>query len=139
MSTIVRYRKYTDAIVTRELLFPEGAARGARLGTEVCAIDGVTYVSLPDKATLPGSQPEEVADSIETVILTDELRAALKAASPHVRLINDRVRATILERYTLEDEIQLLRTAPSPEFAAYNAYVEDCLAWGRAEKAKLGL
>lgn len=49
------------------------------------------------------------------------------------------VRKRIAASYTLEDEIQLLRTAPSPEFEVYNAYVEDCLAWGRAERARRGL
>ena len=32
-----------------------------------------------------------------------------------------------------------LRTAPRAEMDAYNAWVEKCRAWGRAEKAKLGL
>lgn len=27
----------------------------------------------------------------------------------------------------------------SPEFEEYNAYVEECVAWGKAEKAKYGL
>ena len=38
---------------TRELRFPEGE-RNERLGTELCTIDGVTYVSLPAGAMLPG-------------------------------------------------------------------------------------
>jgi hypothetical protein len=39
----------------------------------------------------------------------------------------------------LADEIKLLRTAPSPEMQAYDAYAEECRAWGRAQKAALGL
>lgn len=49
------------------------------------------------------------------------------------------IRQRIAAVYAIEDEIQLLRTAPSPEFEVYNAYVEDCRAWGRAERARLGV
>jgi hypothetical protein len=134
----VSYRKYIDSQVTRELRLPEDSAH-QRLGTELATVDGVTYVGLPDGATLPTDQPSEIAESISTVVLTDAMRDAIKAASPHVRLINERVQAAIAERYSYADEIKLLRTAPSQECIAYNAYAEECRAWGRAEKAKLGL
>lgn len=99
----------------------------------------MTYVCIPDGATLPAEQPSEIAASVAVVTLTDALNASIRAASPHVRLINERVQAAIAERYSHADELKLLRTAPSPEMIAYNAYAEDCRAWGRAEKAKLGL
>lgn len=99
----------------------------------------MTYVCIPDDHALPTEQPKEIAASIQTVTLTDALREQIKQSSPHVKLINARVQAAIAERYTLADEIKLLRTAPSPEMEAYNAYAEECRAWGRAEKAKLGL
>ena len=51
--------------------------------------------------------------------------------------INAEVRAKIRLVYSVEDELQLMRTAPSPEFEVYNAYVEDCLAWGWKQKAAL--
>lgn len=54
-----------------------------------------------------------------------------------IERINQAVRDKIRAVYSVEDEIQLLRTAPSPEFEVYNAYVEDCLAWGRQQKAAL--
>ena len=54
-----------------------------------------------------------------------------------VDAINQRVRDMIREQYSLEDEIQLLRTAPSPEFELWNAHVEACLDWGREQKIKL--
>jgi hypothetical protein len=38
-----------------------------------------------------------------------------------------------------KDEIKLLRIGLSEESIAYNDYVEECRAWGRGEKAKLGL
>jgi len=56
-----------------------------------------------------------------------------------VDAINQRVRDMIREQYSLEDEIQLLRTAPSPEFELWNAHVEACRDWGREQKARLGL
>lgn len=139
MPSIVSYRKHIDSLITRELLLPEDSTTRQRLGTELATIAGVTYVALPDGATLPTEQPEQIAASIATVTLTDPLRDAIKAASPHVRLINERVRDAIAERYSVEDEIKLLRTAPSAECIVYNAYAEECRAWGRVEKAKLGL
>lgn len=53
--------------------------------------------------------------------------------------INRRVVEMIREHYTVDDEIKLLRTAPSPEFELWNAYVEDCREWGRQQKRALGL
>lgn len=94
---------------------------------------------LPAGATLPSEQPEEIAASIEVVTLDPALRDDIANASPHVRLIRTTVAEKIAERYSLGDEIKLLRTAPSAEFEAYNAYAEDCRAWGRAQKALIGL
>ena len=54
-----------------------------------------------------------------------------------IEAINAKVVAMIREQYSIEDEIQLLRTAPSPEFEVYNAYVESCLEWGRKQKEAL--
>lgn len=62
--------------------------------------------------------------------MTDRLTA-------EINRINAEVRAKIRLMYTVEDEIQLLRTAPSPEFEVYNAYVESCLEWGRKQKEAL--
>ena len=91
--------------------------------------------------TLSTDQPKPIKASIEALPnpLPDDLRAAIKAASPQVRLINQRVKDAIAQRYSLADEIGLLRTAPNAEMTAYNAYVEECRAVGRTEKTKLGL
>lgn len=96
----------------------------------------MTYVSLPTGATLP-AQPSEI--TVEPVTLTDALKAEIAAASPHVQLINERVKGMIAQQYAIEDEIKLLRTAPSEEFDVYNEYVESCRAWGRSQKSELGL
>ncbi|MDD5247806.1 MAG: hypothetical protein PHY45_02405 [Rhodocyclaceae bacterium] len=71
--------------------------------------------------------------------LTPTLGAAISAASPHVRLIRQQVQDMIGEQYSISDEIKLLRTAPSAEHSAYNDHAESCRAWGRAQKAALGL
>lgn len=100
---------------------------------------GITYVCLPDGVVLPTDQPAEIDSSIQTMILTAAQMADIKAASPHVRLINQRVADMIAAKYSMAEEIKLLRTAPSAEYVTYNAHAEACRAWGRAEKAKLGL
>ena len=136
---IVQYQKYITKEITRELLFPVDIENN-RLGTELATVADITYVYLPDGAVLPSSQPPEIVASIvENVILTAEQIATIKAASPHVRLINQRVAEMIAAEYSLADEIKLLRTAPSAEFDVYNTYVEGCRAWSKAEKARLGL
>jgi hypothetical protein len=140
MTTIVSYRKYIDPQITRTLKLPEGDGHH-QIGTELATLpDGLTYVCLPDGVTLPIDQPDEITDSITNpAVLAPEIIVELKMASPHIRLINQRVADAIAERYTTADEIKLLRTAPSTEFNTYNAFVEDCRAWGRVEKSKLGL
>jgi hypothetical protein len=133
MPSIASYQKFITQQVTRELATPEGS-------TELATLDGTTYVCLPDGARLPEVQHAEIAASIVLdVELTDALRDEIKAVSPHVRLINRRVVDRLRERYSLDDEIKLIRLAPSAESSAYNDYVEECRAWGRAQKAAFGL
>lgn len=141
MLTFVAYRKHIDAITTHYLALPE-APSGEQAAQELATLpDGRTVVVLFDGHALPAQQPQAIAASVETLPtpLPDDLRDAIKAASPHVRLINTRVQDAIAQRYSTADEIKLLRTAPSAEMDAYNAYTEECRAWGRSEKAKLGL
>lgn len=139
MPVIYSYQKFITTEITRELRLPVGAEHRP-IGTELATLaDGLTYVCLPDGAVLPDDQPAEIKDSIQPVTLNPTLSAEMKAASPHVRLINSRVAEKIAEHYSMADEIKLLRTAPSQEFEAYNAHTEECRAWGRAEKSRLGL
>lgn len=121
----------SDAYTVYRLAAPEGA-------TELCTLDGETYVALPGDAGLP-EQPAEIAGSVRAVTLDPVLRERICAASPHVALIRERVAAQIAERYAMTDEIKLLRTAPSPEFDLYNDHAEACRQWGRERKAELGL
>ena len=96
----------------------------------------MTYLHIPDEVTLP-TQPAQI--TVETVDLDDTLRSQIKQASPHIDLINRRVVEAIRERYSIEDEIKLIRLAPSDESTAYNAYVESCRDVGREQKAAIGL
>lgn len=111
----------------------------------------MTYVAVPDGITLP-EQPAQIADTVTTVILTPELREAIKAASPHVQLITERMQDKIRARYSAEDEMYFARIGtgvalgkytfePGEEVALteYGAHVEGVRQWGCAERAKLGL
>ena len=137
MVKIYKYRKVLDQFTTHCLADPDYNLLDTedRI-TELCTIGSDTYVSVPDSITL-STQPEQI--TVEEVTLTPELIADIRAASPHILLINDRVVAKIRERYNLNDEIKLLRIGLSEESKVYNDYVEECRDWGRGEKAKLGL
>ena len=103
--------------------------------TELCGIDGETYVSVPDSITLP----EQEFVTVEPVVLDDVLKAKIVAASPLFANIKGRVVDKIREVYSVNDEIKMLRIGPSEETVAYNDHVEACRAWGRGQKAVLGL
>ena len=104
--------------------------------TELAIIGSVAYVHVPEDVDMPQQHPE-INWTIAS--LTDVDLAAIRAASPAVRMINDRVVSMIRERYSVNDEIKMLRIAPSDESSAYNDYVEACRAWGRDAKAEIGL
>ncbi len=151
-TTLFSYRKTSDAHTTYELHMPdaqgeEGEIYCAELGT----IDGLTYVSVPDGVTLPEQLPQ-VAATLQTVTLTPELRAQLKATSPHCALISERMVQKIRARYSIDDEMFFARIGvgaatgmytPTPdelaEMQAFGEFVEAVRLWGRAERAKLGL
>ncbi len=132
MTYIVSYRKSITRDTTKQLNGPEGS-------TELCTLDGLTYVSIPADAAIDYDQPEEVLGTMEIVELDDEMRERICAESTHIALIRDRVRDKIAKLYSVHDEIKLIRTAPSHEFDVYNEHVEACRAWGREQKALLGL
>ena len=137
MAKIYKYQKITDQFTTYCLVEPDyNLLEAEDRITELCTIVGVTYASVPDSITLP-EQPEQI--TVEEVELTDELKTAIKVASPHVQLVNERIVARIRERYSLNDEIKMIRLSPSEESTAYNEYVEACREWGRVAKANLGL
>ena len=143
MPSLIAYRKVIDAITTHTLALPGPTEPGqGNAAQEIATLaDGRTVVVLFGAATLPAAQPAAIRASIETLPtpLPPELRAEICAASPHVRLINRRVQEAIAARYSMADEIQLLRLGPGADFAAYNAYAEACRAAGRGERAQLAL
>lgn len=128
MAYIVSYQKTITRDTTKQLDLPESA-------TELCTIDGITYVSMPDDVELVSEQPVEYQEAT----LTDELRARIKSQSTHVQLIDERVKAKIAERYSLADELKEIRNSSLPSFAVYADYVEGCRQWGSEQKAALGL
>jgi len=149
---IVSYKKHITPSVTVSLVLPADKS-GQFIGTELATLsDGLTYVSMPASATLP-AQPKEIAKTVtDGATLSATTLADLKAASPHVKLINDRVCEKIRAQYSLDDELKLARisignlqktyTASAAELQAvadYQVAAEAARAWGRAEKAKLGL
>ncbi len=116
--------------------------------------DGRTIVALFDGQQLPTDQPAPIKDSIEVLPLPlrTELNEAIRAASPHTRLISRRVQDRIRAKYSAEDELKLnrigthhamgLSKASAEDLQAikdFGAYVEQCRDWGRAERSKLGL
>lgn len=128
MPRIISYEKIITQETTKQLDLPESA-------TELCTIDGVTYVSVPDDVEIADNQPV----TYQTVVMTDELRELIKSQSTHVQLIDERVKAKIAERYSITDEIKQLRSAPSDEFDVYAEYAESCRTWGQEQKSMLGL
>lgn len=145
MAFIISYKKYIDEITTKTLNTPDGAS-------ELYTLNGTTYVSMPTDSELPADQPAQIADSIETVTLTDALRANIKAASPHCKLISKRVDEKIREAYSQEDENYFSRISigvltgqyvfeagEEAAVTAFGDFVEAQRQWGRDQRAALGL
>lgn len=153
MAKIYKYAKvvdkYTTHVLRAELSVDNEASSPV---TELCTIDGWTYVSVPDGVILP-EQSKEVAETLKPVTLDAETKAAIGAASPHCRLIRERTKEKIRAELTLDDELKLIRdriaaieaaltkigTAAKPDsvYAAKDALVQAARDWGEAEKAKL--
>ena len=107
MTTIISYQKYTDEWTTYTLVQPHqspDSQNTTELCTELCTIDGVTYVAVPDGVTLP-DQPSQIADSIKNVELTAELISTIKTNSSHCKFISDQVQHKIRQKYTMDDEL----------------------------------
>ena len=103
--------------------------------TAVCAEELVADVLAKEKPFLK-KLDDLVKDGAEKMrAVTDEI----KKKSVEVQAINAEVRAKIREKYSIEDEIYLLRTGPSAESRAWNDHVEHCRNLGREKKAELGL
>ena len=121
---------------------PEGAI-------ELCAIDGLTYVAVPDGVALPDQHPEI---ALAPVTLTPELRDQIKLASRAVALIDQSVVDAIREKYSTDDEMYFSRIGVGAALGAYTFepgekeallafgdFVEACRKTGRDQRAALGL
>lgn len=141
---IIKYQKQTDKYTTYTLVTPEDSGC-----TELCTLDSITYVHVPDSVTLP-DQPEQI--TVEEVTLTPELKEQIKAASRHVQLSYKRLQERIRSRYSLEDEQYLTRISVGALSGAYKmqddepgliadyqAWVEQCREIARQERAAWGL
>jgi hypothetical protein len=154
MTSLIAYRKHIDAIHTREITLPSGDGQD-RGGQELCTLpDGRTVVALFDGHELPKDQHATIRASIEVLPtpLPDDLRAEIRQASPHMRLIATRLIERIRAKYTQDDEQFLTRIAcgqalgtytmtPDEQamIADYQATAEAARAWARAEREKLGV
>jgi len=151
MSTsIVKYTKAANEWTDIVMVFPDSTgADDEQHCTELCTLDGVTYVAVPDGVALP-EQPPEI--TIQPAELTSELKKAIRAASVHCAFIDERRQQKIRAMYSPDDETYMTRIGLKQALQAgqmtadegrklmeYNSYVEECLAWARQERAKLGL
>ncbi len=155
MPSLISYRKATDAITTHTLRLPLPEKMGEAAGQEIATLeDGRTIVVLPDGAALPTDQPAEIKASIEVLPtpLPDALKEQIRAASPHVNLINTRMQDRVRARYSQEDELKFSRIgtgqalgmykmsdAEKAAMVAFGTYLEECRQWAKAERAKLGV
>jgi len=140
MAKIYSYRKTSDAYTTY-------TAQGDEV-TELCTLDdGTTYISGPYE--LP-AQPEQISVAVADV--TDEIKTAIKAASPHVKLISVRMEERIRAKYSLSEEqyfarigvgaalgVYVFQPGEQEELLAFGAFVEEVRQWGRDQRAGLGL
>lgn len=129
--------------------------QGEQVGQELATLDdGRTVVVLFDGGTLPVDQPRQIKASIEMLpaTLPDALKNEIREASPHVRLINQRMQDRVRARYSAEDEMKFSRIGTGQALGMYvmtdaeklamrdfGVYLEECRSWAKLERAKLGL
>jgi hypothetical protein len=151
MSTsIVSYQKVSTPHTVIQALLPDSTGVDDSLHCiELCTLDGITYLAVPDSVTLP---PQPIGVTLEAVTLTPELRERIKAESVHSQWIGERMVQKIRARYSIDDEMFFARigvgaatgmyTPTAGELAdmqAFGEFVEGVRQWGRDERAKLGL
>lgn len=121
MAKQYKFRQIINSVTTLSLVEPDYQLLGLVDRVRVIGeLDGFIYVEVPDSITLPSSQPVEL---VEANYKEDKIDAQ----------VVDKIR----NRYSVSDEIKLLRTAPSAEATAWDGYVEECRAWGKAQKEML--
>ena len=137
MPKIYKYQKVTDKFTTYTVI--DNGEEDKRI-TELCTIDNDTYISIPNNVKLP-EQAKQI--KLELVILTAELKEQIEEASPHIQLIKKRVKEKIANKYSVEDELKIIRNKINgvnvEKYTEYNNYIEDCIAEGEAKEEELGI
>lgn len=150
MTTILSYTKVFTPYTVIQMALPDSQGANDELHcTKLCTLEGVTYVAVPAGVTLP-AQPAEI--TVAPVTLTPELKSAIKTASPHVVLIDQRTEQKIRDVYSTSNEAKFARigvgallgayifaAGEEEELLAFGAHCEAARQWGRNERAKLGL
>jgi hypothetical protein len=136
MPKIYAYRKDLGAVKLPELSKDQEVK-------ELATIDGVTYIAASDTVDFGKMQSDEIKfQTVDGATLGDKLHATMKvlqAALPATAEINAQVVAKIREKYSVDQEIALLRRGQCAEWDEWNNYVESCVNWGREQKALMGL
>ena len=113
-----KYKKIITDITTYDLVEPDYELLKLKDRVQVIGeLDGFTYVEVPDSITLP----EQPVLLIEANLETDKIDFQTV----------EKIRA----RYSVNDEIKMLRVGASKEVDAWKAHVEVCRAEGAALKA----
>ena len=113
-----KYKKIITDITTYDLVEPDYELLKLKERVQVIGeLDGFTYVEVPDSITLPSEQP---------VLL---IEANLESDKIDFQTV-EKIRA----RYSINDEIKMLRVGASKEVDAWKAHVEVCRAEGAALK-----
>ena len=116
-----KYKKIVTDVTTITLVEPDYELLKLKERVQVIGeLDGFTYVEVPDSVPLPEDQP-----------------VVLIAANLDADRIDFQTVEKIRARYSVNDEIKMLRTAPSTESTAWNEFVEKCRADGAAAKELL--
>lgn len=133
MPDIYSYTKVVNETTTKQI-----DMSGIEGAVELCEIDGITYVSIPDAASVA---KQDAAIDAKVATIDAKKKEEIRTASYVVKFIKQQVRDKIREKYELDDELKLLRLRDTnkDEWDKYNAHAESCRAWGEAEIAKLGI
>ena len=108
--TIYAYQKISDAHTTYTITVQQGVRN-----QELCTINGVTYHFVDGVLEENQSPQIEVID----VDVDQQTKSLIKSSSPVMRLIDQRVKNMIRERYDLDEELYLARIAIGAQAGIY--------------------
>lgn len=101
-------------------------------------IDGYIYLTVPDNFT---------QDKMEDVVLDDKLKEQLRSISPHWQRYKERIIEKIREKYSYDDEYDILHTKSlgtkttkdKNKIAKYDDFVKSIKDYYKTYKESLGL